>query len=58
MENELKPCPFCGGKAYVARDFEISSWTVFFVRCICCLVRTNLFLTKSEAISAWNRREK
>ena len=58
MENKFKPCPFCGGKAYVARNFEISNFDVFCVRCIHCLARTNFFSTKSEAIDAWNRREK
>lgn len=48
---ELKPCPFCGGKAqinYAGADMLIL--------CSKCLVRTESYHTKAEAVEAWNRR--
>ena len=49
---ELKPCPFCGGKA------EMKSYTRFWVACDDCLSETSTYSTKEEAIEAWNRRAK
>lgn len=64
MSEELKPCPFCGGKATVLRDYiESDDETIyedFSVAHWCDLmthrVRTKKFKTESDAISAWNRR--
>lgn len=52
--TELKPCPFCGGKAILV-EFEYSKET--FVRCEnrCC-EQCIIHQTKAEAIEAWNRR--
>ena len=50
MTDELKPCPFCGGKA----EFEIDEgWFVF---CEKCGSMTVLFDTKPEAKETWNAR--
>ena len=70
--NELKPCPFCGGKPYLEthhRAFIKAKTTrVAFVRCRECESRTQRFeLTdigrtsyseeaNKKAIEAWNRR--
>lgn len=70
--NELKPCPFCGGKPYLEthhRAFIKAKTTrVAFVRCRECEARTQRFeLTdfgrtshseeaNKKAIEAWNRR--
>lgn len=53
---KLKPCPFCGGSAYLRCE-----GTYYWVECEFlndCRVRpvTDCFGTKSEAIKVWNRR--
>ena len=50
--SELKPCPFCGGKAKVIKTYEGMRWVV----CDDCLCETDLFNTDVKAINAWNRR--
>lgn len=56
MENELKPCPFCGGKTIECylydREFGIERYKVCCFRCSAQFYRG----TKKEAIEAWNRR--
>lgn len=71
MSEELKRCPFCGGKAEVrtkyiekeTKDVPVSSY----VRCTRCFAQSDEFLYKNtefilidpaeEAIKAWNRRK-
>lgn len=52
MTEELKPCPFCGGKAEFENDN--GEWFVF---CEKCGSMTVLFETKPEAKEAWNTRQ-
>ncbi|MGN0557881.1 MAG: Lar family restriction alleviation protein [Acutalibacteraceae bacterium] len=68
----LKPCPFCGGKAYLEthhRAFINGNTTkVTYVRCLNCNARTERIplekygktshssAAEAEAINAWNRR--
>ena len=64
MSEELKPCPFCGGKATVLMDYiESDDETIyddFSIVHWCDLmaykVRTKKFKTEGDAISAWNKR--
>lgn len=69
MAEELKPCPHCGGKAYLERDhrafINAQSARVSFVRCTVCNARSGRFMHKPEnttaeacqkAIEAWNKR--
>jgi Lar family restriction alleviation protein len=55
MTMELKPCPFCGGKAEVV-DNE------YFVDVSCAHIHCRgyaaslMYNNKKEAIEAWNRR--
>ena len=58
---ELKPCPFCGGKAIISERYcpGISN-NHYWVECIdkhrCC-EQHNEYRTKARAIEAWNRRK-
>lgn len=52
MEEELKPCPFCGGKAKISKD--ITGPTE--VWCCNCLTNTGLQSTEDHAIKKWNAR--
>ena len=54
---ELKPCPFCGGKARIMLEEEDLPDTSFHnVYCTVCGAQFWV-KSKSEAIEAWNRRE-
>lgn len=67
MEN-IKPCPFCGGKAGIRDMYDVIEWKndepVTKRRFVCeckneeCWVSpvTDAFDTEEDAIKAWNRR--
>ena len=59
--NDLKPCPFCGGKAIlyvIGGDYGTNSY----VYCVKCHSRGSLKtsydldIAKESAMQAWNRR--
>ena len=57
MSEELKNCPFCGGKVKV----DLNTWTSRPLYTVCCGTddchgNDAGYDTKSEAIAAWNRR--
>jgi len=57
--SELKPCPFCGGEAYMIthRFYQLSN--TYGVECLDCHAQTyQLYATEQKAQEAWNRREK
>ena len=51
---ELKPCPFCGGSAFILKSGsgDLLPW----VTCIKCGAETGYYETVEKAIEAWNRR--
>ena len=53
MSEELKKCPFCGGKAEML-NYSEDEWLV---RCTICDGMVEKWRkTKKEAIEQWNRR--
>ena len=63
---DLKPCPFCGGKAavYFAPGNDSSGIPCYGVACERCHImigttaagKTDFFRTIYEAVTAWNQR--
>lgn len=57
--NELKPCPFCGGDAFLAEyDYSLGDYYVVthVVECNGCHATTFEYDSPKEAADAWNRR--
>ena len=63
MNEELKPCPFCGGKAEISVG-RFDGKDTSFVLCTKCEARGEFFVVSpkyasdEKAIEAWNRRAK
>ena len=59
--SELKPCPFCGGKALL-NSYKSRKGYDAYVECAGCLVQMitvtcdTIQEAENEAIEAWNRR--
>jgi Lar family restriction alleviation protein len=54
MKEELKSCPFCGGKPRYKTFYD--GFTRFHrIKCLFCKVFIDR-LEKDEAIAAWNKR--
>ena len=59
---ELKPCPFCGGKAELIQTKCLSNGRVLYhvfhyeLKCRTNGIQTKNMETQEEAIEAWNRR--
>lgn len=52
--NELKPCPFCGGKATISKTIDGMNWQI-----VCrgeCRCTSAYFAQKENTVAAWNRR--
>ncbi len=57
MDNNLKPCPFCGGEGKLqTTSLGTKKIPAHWVRCVLCLGETAVYVTEDEAVSAWNRR--
>lgn len=57
--SELKPCPFCGGKATVQTRKDKEAGQTFY-GCMCkntgCCRIPALYMTQAQAIEVWNKR--
>lgn len=51
MNEELKPCPFCGSK-----NLCLNGISLHWVRCNNCLAETGGQESDEKAIEQWNRR--
>ncbi|AZN71832.1 restriction alleviation protein, Lar family [Georhizobium profundi] len=49
--DELKPCPFCGG-----RDMRVNRTTASWISCNDCGAETDSRANEGQARAAWNRR--
>lgn len=57
MQNKLKPCPFCGGRAIILQTETFFSYPRYFATCDSCGVETpRVYKTRAKSIEAWNRR--
>jgi Lar family restriction alleviation protein len=61
VKDKLKPCPFCGGKAYISNEdcygYEHDD---FIVNCDECNLQfgfASQFETEEDAVKAWNTRK-
>lgn len=53
--TELKPCPFCGGKANLAQTVRTGFW---YIICRNCDIATLQYSSAEKARRVWNRRVK
>lgn len=53
MDEKMKPCPFCGGRAYI-----VTLSKTHFVACsnLNCRANVGEYIDEEKAIKAWNRR--
>lgn len=64
MSEDLKPCPFCGGEAYIKVESDSFSNIQSIIRCseCCTTMVVDVDMTKSDdwnkqkAIEKWNKR--
>lgn len=56
-EVDLKPCPFCGGKAKAIQrsGFDYGSY-YYFVTCSQCEAETKDYGSAGDALKSWNQR--
>ena len=51
MDNELKPCPFCG-----ALNLSVKRIGTYYVECLTCGISTKFYPVAADAKKAWNMR--
>lgn len=55
-KTELKPCPFCGGKAELVGTGNFCGNCAYSVSCTSCNCNTDWLANKKEVVEAWNKR--
>lgn len=56
--DEMKPCPFCGGEPQIKLwSSEGRRDSYFLIRCTCGARMSNFRESAEQAISDWNRRD-
>ena len=54
-ERELRPCPFCGGKALISRSYSERNNSFFaFISCARCRIRGQSFKSYGDPLENWN----
>ena len=56
MSKELKPCPFCNGKAEIIKCYTFGKITGYFATCRKCDCELKIYTSKQNAEKAWNKR--
>lgn len=60
--HDIKPCPFCGGKAKLSGAYHVGGITAWAVYCgkfpqdFSCGAQLTSIKSEEDAINAWNRR--
>ena len=50
----LKPCPFCGGSAWLDRTYDLKDeWEVFCQKCLVSMRKRGI----KKVVEAWNKRK-
>ena len=50
----LKPCPFCGGSAWLDRTYDLKDeWEVFCQKCLVSMRKRGI----KQVVDAWNKRK-
>lgn len=58
MSADLKPCPFCEGKATFLKQRFVHIEPLYAVTCTSCGASTMFYPTLFDAEERWNRRAK
>ena len=58
MANEIKPCPFCNGKAGISKIYIYGDVRGYTPHCNKCGCELQMYSSKKAAEIAWNRRVK
>lgn len=56
-EQEPRPCPFCGSTARIITVTHSDVRVFSIVKCDGCGVATGNWLSRKDALHAWNRRQ-
>lgn len=51
--NDLKPCPFCGGEAVIAQDYQLDYYVI---QCDVCHSKGAIGTNKDAAMLNWTKR--